>query len=134
MIRRYIAGVALALAVSGCSTLGALSTVASVVSPDKPEITAQVGAENNKQGLGIQSKVSSEEKTSIGDIKADTAVVTQTKTNKPQQIETGTVTARVVNIKSSDPSSLLFSFGLSLVAILGLVVWLWPTKKEEQNA
>lgn len=120
---------ALSIALSGCAATSALSAVTSAISPNKPEITAQVGAENTKQGIGVTSKVESTEKTTVGDVSGG-AVVTQTKTSKAQQVETGSVTATNMKVVTSDPFPLLISFAIGMCAVLGLVFWFIPTPKQ----
>lgn len=128
-MRKVIAVLGLALALTGCSTAGALSAITSAVSPNKPEITAQVGAENVKQGLGVNAKVETTTKTEVGDV-SGSARVTQTTTKKSQQVETGQVTATNMTVTTSDPRALLWSFAIGMSAVLGLVFWFVPTPKQ----
>ncbi len=126
---RVIAVLGLALALTGCSTAGVLSAVTSAVSPNKPEITAQVGAENVKQGLGLNSRIESTSKTEIGDV-SGSAQVKQTQVKKSTQVATGPVTATNMKVVSSDPYPLLIAFALGLASVLGLVFWFVPTPKQ----
>lgn len=130
-MRRVIAvlGLALAAALTGCGTTGVLSAVTSAISPDKPEITAQVGAENTKQGLGVSTKVESTTKTEVGDV-SGSARVKQTSVKKSTQVETGPVTATNMKVISSDPYPLLLAFALGLASVLGLVFWFVPTPRQ----
>lgn len=132
-MNRFVTAVALALtlSLSGCAATSALSAVTSAISPNKPEITAQVGAENTKQGIGVTSRVENTEKTSVGNVSGQ-AVVKQatTKTSKANQVETGSVTAQTVTYTTTNPWPLLWSFALGLTAILGLVFWFVPTPKQ----
>jgi len=129
MIREVTAGIVLSLALSGCAATSALSAVTSAISPDKPEITAQVGAENSKQGIGVNSKVEQTEKTSVGDV-SGSAKVKQSVTKKAQQVETGSITATNMNVTTTNPYPLLMSFALGLLAVLGVVMWFVPTPKQ----
>lgn len=122
-MRKVAASIALALTLSGCSTAGVLSAATSALGGSKPEVTAQLGAENTKQGIGLNSKVTTEDKQSLGDIKAGTAVVKQQKTQKKAQAEVGAIEAQNVQIVTSDNKALLASFALGLAAVVGLVVW-----------
>lgn len=131
MIREVTASLVLSLALTGCAATSALSAVTSAISPNKPDITAQVGAENTKQGIGVTSKVESTEKTTVGDVSGSATVQqTTTKTSKTGQIETGSVTATTVNYTTTNPVYLLLSFALGLLAVLGLVFWFVPTPKQ----
>lgn len=126
---KVIAALGLALALTGCGTTGVLSAVTSAISPNKPEITAQVGAENTKQGIGLNTKVETTTKTEVGDV-SGSARVKQTTTKKSQQVETGTVTATNMTVTTSDPKSLLWSFAIGMSAVLGLIFWFVPTPKQ----
>jgi hypothetical protein len=131
MIREVTASIVLSLALTGCAATSALSAVTSAISPNKPEITAQVGAENTKQGIGVTSKVETTEKTSVGDV-SGAATVTQktTKTSKAQQVETGSITATNMTVTTTSPYPLLLSFAIGMCAVLGLVFWFVPTPKQ----
>ncbi|QBZ71556.1 hypothetical protein [Escherichia phage Lidtsur] len=143
-LSRLMAGavLSLSLTLTGCSATSALSAAASVISPDKPELTAQVGAENTKQGIGVTAKQSDD--TKVGDVsgnaKVDTAKqgsdsttvkdVTGGSVNaskQGQQMSNGNVQARTVNVSQSDPRSLLWAFAMGLATILGLVMWFVPS-------
>lgn len=129
MIREVTASIILSLTLSGCAGVSALSAVTSAISPDKPEITAQVGAENSKQGIGINSKVEQTEKTFVGDV-SGSAKVKQSVTKKAQQVETGSITATNMTVTTTNPYPLLMSFALGLLAVLGVVMWFVPTPKQ----
>ena len=75
-LSRLMAGAVLSasLTLTGCSATSALSAVTSAVSPNKPELTAQVGAENTKQGIGVTAKQSDE--TEVGDVSGNAKVDT----------------------------------------------------------
>lgn len=126
---KVAASLVLALALSGCGTTGVVSAITSAVSPNKPEITAQVGAENTKQGLGVNSKVESTEKAQIGDV-SDHAVVTQTTTKNSTQAQLGPVQTKNMKVVTSDPYPLLWAFALGLASVLGLVFWFVPTPRD----
>jgi hypothetical protein len=129
MIRSVTASLVLCLALTGCAATTALKAVTSAISPDKPEITAQVGAENTKQGIGVTSRVETTEKTTVGDVSGG-ATVTQRKTTKTQQVETGTVTATNMTVTTSDPRALLWAFAIGMTAVLGVVFWFVPTPRQ----
>jgi hypothetical protein len=126
---KVIAVLGLALALTGCGTTGVLSAVTSAISPNKPEITAQVGAENTKQGIGLNTKVESTTKTEVGDV-SGSAKVKQTSVKKSTQVETGPVTATNMKVISSDPYPLLVAFGIGMASVLGLVFWFVPTPRQ----
>lgn len=143
-LSRLLAGavLSLSLTLTGCSATSALSAVTSAISPDKPELTAQVGAENTKQGIGLTAKQTDE--TEVGDVsgnaKVDTAKqgsdsttvkdVTGGSVNASKQgsqITNGNVQAKTIVVSQSDPRSLLWAFGMGLTCILGLIMWFVPS-------
>lgn len=143
-LSRLFAGavLSLSLTLTGCSATSALSAVSSAINPDKPEITAQVGKENTKQGIGLNAK--SDDKTEVGDVsgnaKVDTAKqgsgsttvkdVTGGSVNASKQgsqITNGNVQAEKIVVSQSDPRSLLWSFAMGLTVIVGLVMWFVPS-------
>ena len=141
----------LSLTLTGCAATSMLSAVTDAVSPSKPDITAQVGAENTKQGIGVTAKTSSD--TKVGDVsgsaKVDTAKQGKGSTTvkdvtgsvdaskQGQAITAGPVQAEVVNVTQGDTRSLLWSFGLGLAAILlavfGLVLLFLKLRKVKTN-
>lgn len=128
-MHKVIAVLGLALALTGCSIAGALSAITSAVSPNKPEITAQVGAENVKQGLGVNSKVETTSKTEVGDV-SGSAQVKQSQVKKSTQVQTGAVTATNMKVVSSDPYPMLLAFAIGMASVLGLVFWFVPTPRQ----
>lgn len=143
-LSRLIVGAVLVAMLSACSATSALSGVASLVSPDKPEITAQVGKTNTKQGIG--ATVSKEKKTSVGDVsgnakvdaaeQADDSVTVKDITGghvnaskQGQKVDTGNVQAKTVNVVTNDTTALLISYGLGLTTVLGLVMWFVPSPR-----
>lgn len=126
---KVIAVLGLALALTGCGTTGVLSAVTSAISPNKPEITAQVGAENTKQGLGVNSKVETTSKAEVGAV-SGSAQVKQSQIKKSTQVETGAVTATNMKVISSDPYPLLMAFAIGMASVLGLVFWFIPTPRQ----
>lgn len=126
---KVAASLVLALALTGCGTTGIVSAITSAVSPNKPEITAQVGAENTKQGLGVNSKVEKTEKAEVGDVSGN-ASVKQTTTKNSVQAQLGSVQTENMKVVTSDPYPMLLAFALGLSAVLGLVFWFVPTPRD----
>jgi hypothetical protein len=128
-MRKVIASVLLAVALSGCAATTALKAVTSLAGGDTPDLTAQVGQENTKQGLGVTSKVETSTSTTVRDVSGG-STVTQKTTKKAQQVETGPVTATNMTVTTSDNKSLLWAFAIGMSAVLGLVFWFVPTPKQ----
>lgn len=110
----------LCLSLGGCSATSALGTVASAISPNTPDITAQVGAENTKQGLGVNSKVDSS--TTIKDVQGSVNASKQ-----GQQVQAGSVQAASIKVTNGSPWALLGAFSIGMASVLGLVFWFVPS-------
>lgn len=149
-LSRLIAGAVLtvSLTLTGCSATSLLSAASSVVSPSKPELTAQVGAENTKQGIGVSAKTTSDTKVSdvSGSAKVDTAKQGKNSTTvkdvqgpvdasvTAKAVTAGPVQADTVNVTQGDSGSLLGAFALGLAAVLILVfgmLWLFLKSRKE---
>lgn len=141
--------VLLAMLLTGCSAAGALSAATSLVG-SKPDMTAQVGAENTKQTVGITAKQDSNDKVETGDIanskvtpvkQGSDATQVQDVTGgsvnaskQREQITTGSVQAKTVYVTTSDTRSLLASYALGLGTLVGLIMWFVPSpRRKKQN-
>lgn len=105
-----------ALALSGCSTASALSGLVG----SKPEMSAQVGAENTKQTVGLNNKVdtSSEVKTTVQDSNVGKVDSSNGKKTSASSITAGTIKADKIEIRNSDGDS----FGMAATFfIAGLI-------------
>ena len=119
-MKRVLSVILLCLTLGGCSATSALGTVASAISPNKPEMTAQVGAENTKQGIGVSSKVDSS--TTVKDVQGSVNASKQ-----GQQVQAGTVQAEAIKVTNGSPGALLGAFAIGMVSVLGLVFWFVPS-------
>lgn len=119
----------LCLSLGGCSATSALGTVASAISPNKPDVTAQVGAENTKQGIGVNSKVDSS--TTVKDVQGSVNASKQ-----GQQVQAGSVQAEAIKVTNGSPGALLGAFAIGMASVLGLVFWFVPSplSRREQDA
>lgn len=111
-MRNLVAGLLLAVMLSGCSATSALTGLVG----SKPDVSAQVGAENTKQTVGLNNKVdtSTTNKTNIKDSTVDTLDTSSKK--QVQTISTGTITADKLQVVNND------SFSLILAAIVGAAI------------
>ena len=119
-MKRMLSVILLCLTLGGCSATSALGTVASAISPNKPEVTAQVGAENTKQGIGVSSKVDSS--TTVKDVQGSVNASKQ-----GQQVQAGSVQAEAIRVTNGSPGALLGAFAIGMVSVLGLVFWFVPS-------
>lgn len=117
---RMLYVILLCLTLGGCAATSALGTVASAISPNKPDVTAQVGAENTKQGIGVTSKVDSS--TTVKDVQGSVNASKQ-----GQQVQTGSVQAESVKVVNGSPGTLLGAFAIGMASVLGLVFWFVPS-------
>ena len=119
-MKRMLSVILLCLTLGGCSATSALGTVASAISPNKPDVTAQVGAENTKQGIGVSSKVDSS--TTVKDVQGSVNASKQ-----EQQVQAGSVQAEAIKVTNGSPGALLGAFAIGMASVLGLVFWFVPS-------
>ena len=119
-MERMLYVILLCLTLGGCSATSALGTVASAISPNKPDVTAQVGAENTKQGIGVSSKVDSS--TTVKDVQGSVNASKQ-----GQQVQAGSVQAEAIKVTNGSPGALLGAFSIGMASVLGLVFWFVPS-------
>lgn len=140
-MKRMLLAVVLALSLSGCAGTGVLGAVTSAISPSKPELTAQVGAENTKQGIGINAKTEDKNETTVKDSSVGTVDSSKGKATRAQNLQTGSITADTITVKNNDSWDLIWAFLaglLPLLLVVALLVW-WSLKnrraaKEDTNA
>ena len=102
---KLVAGLLLAVTLTGCSTTSALTGLVG----SKPEVSAQVGAENTKQVLGLNNKVDSSttNKTDVQDSNVGTLDTSSKK--QVQTISTGTIQAERLQVVNNDSYSLILA-------------------------
>lgn len=104
-MHKLVAGLLLAVTLTGCSATSALTGLVG----SKPEISAQVGAENTKQVLGLNNKVDSSttNKTDVQDSNVGTLDTSSKK--QVQTISTGTIQAERLQVVNNDSYSLILA-------------------------
>lgn len=125
-MKRILCVFLLCLSLGGCSATSALGTVASAISPNKPDLTAQVGAENTKQGIGVNAK--QEDRTEIKDVQGPVNA-----SKHSQQLQAGTVQAEAIRVVNGSPGALLGAFAIGMAAVLGLIMWFVPSPLKGRN-
>lgn len=102
---KLVAGLLLAVTLTGCSATSALTGLVG----SKPEVSAQVGAENTKQVLGLNNKVDSSttNKTDVQDSNVGTLDTSSKK--QVQTISTGTIQAERLQVVNNDSYSLILA-------------------------
>lgn len=104
-MRKLVAGLLLVVTLTGCSATSALTGLVG----SKPEVSAQVGAENTKQMLGLNNKVDSSttNKTDVQDSNVGTLDTSSKK--QIQTISTGTIQAERLQVVNNDSYSLILA-------------------------
>lgn len=104
-MRKLVAGLLLVVTLTGCSATSALTGLVG----SKPEVSAQVGAENTKQVLGLSNKVDSSttNKTDVQDSNVGTLDTSSKK--QVQTISTGTIQAERLQVVNNDSYSLILA-------------------------
>nr|CAK1256952.1 Rz-like spanin [Klebsiella phage vB_Kpn_K62PH164C2] len=129
MKRRYLIVPLLAMALSGCSATSALTGLIG----QKPDITAQAGAENVKQTVGITAKqdASSEQKTEVKDSVVGKVDSSARKRENATSITADTITAEKIEVHNSDSGLGFALLGATLLAILASLLYLFRKQKKE---
>lgn len=104
-MRKLVAGLLLVATLTGCSATSALTGLVG----SEPEVSAQVGAENTKQMLGLNNKVDSSttNKTDVQDSNVGTLDTSSKK--QVQTISTGTIQAERLQVVNNDSYSLILA-------------------------
>ncbi|QWT56641.1 u-spanin [Klebsiella phage Kp_Pokalde_001] len=104
-MRKLVAGLLLAVTLTGCSATSALTGLVG----SKPDVAAQVGAENTKQTVGLNNKVDSSttNKTDVSDSNVGTLDTSSKK--QVQTISTGTIQAERLQVVNNDSYSLILA-------------------------
>lgn len=115
--------VTLALMLSGCSATSALTGAADLIGK-KPDVTAQVGAENTKQTVGLNNRTDA---STDADNKISNSVVGRVETSSGKKIAASSITAdsivaERIEIRNDDQSS--SRYVINAVALCVIVVGL----------
>lgn len=117
------------LLLTGCSGMSALSGFIS----DKPDVTAQVGAENNKVGVGLTGKLDSSNSSdaSVKDSSVGSLDSSSGKKTSDNSIKASTITAEKIEITNNDSSAIpwIGSGIMFCIIILLLVIIIRKNKK-----
>lgn len=131
MIRALV--FSLVLCLSGCSATSALTAATGLIG-SKPDLSAQVGAENTKQGIGVSGKSDSSSATTVKDSTVGSVDSSRSKAEKAQNISTGSITADRIEVKNGDGIITILAFLAGLLPMLGVEVWLVLRKRKEAAA
>lgn len=132
-MRKLVAGLLLAVTLTGCSATSALTGLVG----SKPDVSAQVGAENTKQTVGLNNKVDSSttNKTDVSDSNVGTLDTSSKK--QVQTISTGTIQAERLQVVNNDSYSLILAelagASIPLVFLMVILVIRKLFRKKEQQ-
>lgn len=123
-MKRLALAVLVAASLSGCSASSALSGLVG----SKPEITAQAGAENVKQTVGVTAKndESSKQENTIKDSQVGKVDSSNKKKVSTSSIQADTITADKIEIINSESDLYVMFFALACFFVAGFaagVVW-----------
>lgn len=123
-MKRLALAVLVAASLSGCSASSALSGLIG----SKPEITAQAGAENVKQTVGVTAKndESSKQENTIKDSQVGKVDSSNKKKVSTSSIQAETITADKIEIRNSESDLYVMFFALACLFVIGFasgVVW-----------
>lgn len=120
----------LSIFLTGCSATSALTGLIG----SKPEISAQAGAENVKQTVGVTGKVdkSNDNDTTIKDSKVGKVDTSNGKSVSTSSIKADTIIADKIEIRNDDSKGNLIAGLVFLfigIAMIALSIWLERRKK-----
>ena len=123
-MKRLALAVLVAASLSGCSASSALSGLIG----SKPEITAQAGAENVKQTVGVTAKndESSKQENTIKDSQVGKVDSSNKKKVSTSSIQAETITADKIEIRNSESDLYVMFFALACFFVAGFaagVIW-----------
>lgn len=137
-VKAVLLSLCLAGCLTGCTATSALKAVTSAVTgAGDSGVTAQVGAENTRQGIGATVSTEDKNETTVKDSTVGTVDSSKDKGSKAQNISTGSITADRIIVKNNDPLDQVWSFiaggGLMLIG-LGAVIWALVRHRNDKAA
>lgn len=125
---KWIAALLICTSLSGCSATEALTGLIG----SKPEVTAQVGAANNKVGVGasVSSDSSNSSEATVKDSKVGSLDSSSGKKTSDNSIKASTITAEKIEITNNESSSLPWiGTGVMFCLVLILLLIILRRKK-----
>lgn len=114
---------------SGCSATSALTGLIG----SKPEISAQAGAENVKQTVGVTGKVdkSNDNDTTIKDSKVGKVDTSNGKSVSTSSIKADTIIADKIEIRNDAKGNLISGLVFLFIGILMVIFYLWLERRKK---
>ena len=128
VIRGAVSAALLMLCLSGCSATTALSAATGLIG-SKPDLSAQVGQENTKQGIGLNTKLDDSSATKVSDSTVGALDSSKSKAAKAQNISTGSITADRIEVKNTDSLAMIGAFLAGLIPMLLVELFLILKRK-----
>lgn len=129
-MKRLALSVLVAVSLSGCSASSAMSGLIG----SKPEITAQAGAENVKQTVGVTAKndESSKQENTIKDSQVGKVDSSNKKKVSTSSIQAETITADKIEIRNSESDLYVMFFALACLFVAGFAAGVfWKGRKNK---
>ncbi|QDH94274.1 putative spanin [Escherichia phage vB_EcoS_PHB17] len=125
---KRLAAIMMVMALSGCSASSALTGLIG----SKPEVTAQAGAENIKQTVGVTAKqdTSSKQETSFEKSNVGKVDTSNKKKVSASSIQAETITAERIEIRNTD-SGLDWKVSALFFAVISIVLFLIGYKSKK---
>ena len=117
------------LVLSGCSATSALTGLIG----SKPEISAQAGAENVKQTVGVTGKVdkSNDNDTTIKDSRVGKVDTSNGKSVSTSSIKADTIIADKIEIRNDSKGNLIAGLIFLFIGILMVIFYLWLERRKK---
>ena len=117
------------LVLSGCSATSALTGLIG----SKPEISAQAGAENVKQTVGVTGKVdkSNENDTTIKDSKVGKVDTSNGKSVSTSSIKAETIIADKIEIRNDAKGNLIAGIIFLVIGLLMIALHFWLERRRK---
>lgn len=119
----------LSIFLTGCSATSALTGLIG----SKPEISAQAGAENVKQTVGVTGKVdkSNDNDTTIKDSKVGKVDTSNGKSVSTSSIKADTIIADKIEIRNDAKGNLIAGLVFLFIGILMVIFYLWLERRKK---
>lgn len=119
----------LSMSLSGCSATSALTGLIG----SKPEISAQAGAENVKQTVGVTGKVdkSNDNDTTIKESNVGKVDTSNGKSVSTSSIKAETIIADKIEIRNDDKGNLIAGIVFLVIGLLMIALYLWLERRKK---
>lgn len=126
---KWIAALVMCMALSGCSATSALTGLIG----SKPEVTAQAGAENVKQTVGVTGKVdkSNDNDTTIKDSKVGKVDTSNGKSVSTSSIKADTIIADKIEIRNDAKGNLIAGMVFLFIGIVMIALSIWLERRKK---